>query len=142
YQNEKDAITAINGVYSALFTYDLYIQPFWNLTVLDDDHSSGADWFLGTSGAGNPQGYWGVDGPWKGCYTIIARANTVLENVSLIPDDSIDPEIRTRVLGEAYCLRGWAYFQLVQLYGEVPIRLESLSLDPEQNKPRSTVEEV
>lgn len=141
YKNESDAKIAITGVYSAMYTWEMYMQPFWNLTILDDDHVSGADWFLGTTGAGNPQGYFGVDGPWVGCYTIIGRANTVLENVSKI-ETNIDPDIKQRILGEAYFLRGWAYFQLVQLYGGVPVRLETLSMAPERNQPRNTVEEV
>lgn len=141
YKNESDAKTAINGVYNALYTYDLYLQPMWNLTVLDDDHVSGVDWFLGTSGAGNPQGYWGVNGPWIGCYTIIARANTVLENVAKI-ETGIDAEVKTRILGEAYYMRAWAYFQLVQLYGGVPVRLKSLSEDANANVPRASVKEV
>lgn len=140
YQNEKDAVAAINGVYNELYTYDLYIQPFWNLTLLDDDHVSGADWYLGNAGAGNPQGYWGVARPWAGLYTIISRSNTVLENVPGIAD--INPVIRDRILGEAYFFRGWSYFQLVQLYGGVPLRLKSLSADPNSNVPRSTVTEV
>ena len=141
YKNEADAKAAINAVYGALFTYDLYLQPMWNLVMLDDDHVSGADWYLGTAGAGNPQGYWGVDGPWVGCYTVISRANTVLENVEKI-NTNIDPIIKTRILGEAYFFRAWAYFQLVQLYGGVPIRLKSLSLDPTASMPRATVQEV
>lgn len=141
YKNEADAKTAINGVYSALYTYDLYLQPIWNLTMLDDDHVSGTDWFLGTSGAGNPQGYWGVDGPWVGFYTIISRANTVIENVEPI-NQNIDTEIKNRILGEAYFLRGWSYFQLVQLYGGVPLRLASLSKESDINKPRAAVVEV
>ena len=141
YKNESDAKTAINGVYSALYTYDLYLQPIWNLTMLDDDHVSGADWFLGTSGAGNPQGYWGVDGPWVGFYTIISRANTVLENVEPL-NQNIDADIKNRILGEAYFLRGWSYFQLVQLYGGVPLRLASLSKESDINKPRASVIEV
>ncbi len=141
YKNEADAKSAINGVYSALYTYDLYLQPMWNLTVLDDDHVSGADWYLGTAGAGNPQGYWGVDGPWVGCYNMISRSNTVLENVEKITTN-IDVDVKNRILGEAYFLRGWAYFQLVQLYGGVPIRLQSLSLDANSSVPRSTVKQV
>lgn len=141
YKNEGDAKTAIAGVYNALYTYDLYLQPIWNLTVLDDDHVSGVDWFLGTTGAGNPQSYWGVNGPWMGFYSVIARANTVLENVEKI-NQNIDAEVKTRILGEAYFLRGWSYFQLVQLYGAVPIRLKSLSLDPNNSIPRSPVKEV
>jgi hypothetical protein len=141
YKNEGDAKTAIAGVYNALYTYDLYLQPMWNLTVLDDDHVSGVDWFLGTTGAGNPQSYWGVNGPWVGCYSVIARANTVLENVEKI-NSNIDAEVKTRILGEAYFLRGWAYFQLVQLYGAVPVRLKTLSVDPNNSIPRSPVKDV
>lgn len=141
YRNESDAKAAINGVYNELYTYDLYLQPFWNMTILDDDHVSGADWFLGTTGAGNPQAYFGWDRPWVGCYAIIARANTVLENVVNITN--IDPDIKKRILGEAYFLRGWAYFQLVQLYGGVPLRLKSLSAEnPETSVPRATVKET
>lgn len=142
YQNEADAKTAVNGIYSALYSWDLYLQPIWNLTVLDDDHVSGVDWFMGTSGAGNPQGYWGVDGPWKGFYAIISRANTVLENVANIPADRIDADMKKRFMGEAYFLRGWSYFQLVQLYGGVPLRLQSLSANPEANVPRATVKQT
>jgi hypothetical protein len=138
YKNEADAKTAITGVYNALYSWDLYLQPMWNLSILDDDHVSGVDWFLGTTGAGNPQGYWGVNGPWVGCYTIISRANTVLENVEKI-NSNIDAEIKQRILGEAYFLRGWAYFQLAQLYGGVPVRLKSLTLDPNPNVPRSSL---
>jgi hypothetical protein len=141
YKNESDAKAAINAVYGALYTYDLYLQPMWNLIMLDDDHVSGADWFLGTSGAGNPQGYWGVDGPWVGCYTVISRANTVLENVVNI-NNNIDTVVKRRILGEAYFFRGWAYFQLVQLYGGVPIRTKSLSADPTASVPRSSVMDV
>jgi len=139
YKNEGDAIAAINGVYNELYTYDLFLQPFWNLTLLDDDHVSGADWYLGNAGAGNPQGYWGVGRPWAGCYLIISRANTVLENV---PGIAMDEVTKDRILGEAYFLRGWAYLQLVQMYGGVPIRLESLSVNPNKNVPRATVAET
>ncbi|MDQ7948931.1 MAG: RagB/SusD family nutrient uptake outer membrane protein [Pedobacter sp.] len=141
YKNESDAKAAINGVYAELYTYDLYLQPFWNITVLDDDHVSGADWFLGTTGAGNPQAYFGWQAPWIGCYTIIARANTVLEKIPAITD--IDADVKKRILGEAYFLRGWAYFQLVQMYGGVPIRLKPLSVEnPQVNVPRATVKET
>ncbi|HTM99479.1 MAG TPA: RagB/SusD family nutrient uptake outer membrane protein [Pedobacter sp.] len=140
YKNESDAKAAINGVYSELYTYDLYLQPFWNITILDDDHVSGADWFLGTTGAGNPQAYFGWDRPWVGCYAIIARASTVIENVAKI--ENMNADTKKRIIGEAYFLRGWAYFQLVQLYGGVPIRTTSLSADnPETNVPRATLKD-
>lgn len=141
YKNESDAKAAINGVYSALYTWDMFYQPFWDIITLDDDHVSGADWFLGSTGAGNPQAYFGYAGPWNGCYTIIARANTVLENIPGI--ENMNADVKRRIMGEAYCLRGWAYLQLVQLYGGVPIRLKALSTqNPEVNVPRATVKQT
>lgn len=141
YKNESDAKAAINGVYNELYTYDMYMQPFWNITILDDDHVSGADWFLGTTGAGNPQAYFGWDRPWVGCYAIIARASSVIENVATI--NNMNADTKKRIIGEAYFLRGWAYFQLVQLYGGVPIRTASLNANnPETNVPRATVKQT
>lgn len=140
YENGEDAVTAINGVYNVLYSWEMFQQPFWNMTVLDDDHVSGADWYLSSTGAGNPQNYWGVDGPWVGSFQMIARANTVIENVE--PMENIEADLKKRVLGEAHFLRGWAYFQLVQLYGGVPIRLSSLGANPESNTPRATVMET
>jgi hypothetical protein len=140
YKNESDAVAAINGVYSELYTFDLFKQPLWQVSILDDDHVSGADWALGSIGAGNPQTYWAVDRPWNGFYIVVARANNILEQVPAITD--INADIKQRILGEAHFLRGWAYFMLVQLYGSVPLRLKSLTLDPVPNKPRATVKEL
>lgn len=145
YTSSANAIAAINGVYNELNTYDLYMQPFWNLTMTDDDHVSGADWYLGNAGAGNPQSYWGVDRPWAGLYTLIARANAVIENVEGMSAGIIDTTTKSRILGEAHFFRGWSYFHLVQLYGGVPIRLQSVSADTSSsgfNKPRATVAET
>jgi hypothetical protein len=140
FKNEADALAAINGVYSQLLSWDLFAQPYWNFAVLDDDHISGADWYLSFVGAGNPLAYWGWERPWSGYYILIDRANTVLENVSGIED--MDTEIRERMLGEAYFLRGWSYFMLVQTYGAVPIRTASLAIDADANKPRESVVNV
>jgi hypothetical protein len=54
--------------------------------------------------------------------------------------ENMNADTKKRIIGEAYFLRGWAYFQLVQLYGGVPIRTSSLSADnPETNVPRATL---
>lgn len=142
YKSVTDGETAVNAIYNELYTYDLYIQPVWNLTLLDDDHVSGADWYLGNAGAGNPQSYWGVNRPWTGFYTIIARANTVIEKVPAIEAGAAETDKKQRILGEAYFLRGWSYFMLAQLYGGVPIRLHSFTEDPDADKPRASVKET
>ena len=141
YKNESDAKAAINGVYAELYSWNMFYQPYWDLAILDDDHVSGADWFLGSTGAGNPQAYFGYTGPWIGGYIMIARANTVLENIPNI--ENLNPDLKKRIIGEAHFLRGWAYLQLVQFYGGVPLRLKALSVEnPEVNIPRATVQET
>jgi hypothetical protein len=55
---------------------------------------------------------------WTGCYQMINRANLVLEKAPAITDNT---SLRDRVVGEAKFLRGWAYFELVSQWGEVPL---------------------
>lgn len=139
YKTEADAESAIIGVYNTLLSYGFYRQSFWEYD-LDCDHASGASWFLGAIGEGNYLAYWGTDNAWNDHYLMIARANSVLENVA--PMD-INPDVRQRVLGEAYFFRGLAYFDLVRFFGGVPLRLNTVSSGKEPTSmPRSTVMET
>lgn len=56
---------------------------------------------------------------WNGLYRMIAQANQVLDKVPGITP--MDAAQKTKILGEAKFLRAWAYFQLVQLWGDVPL---------------------
>ena len=56
---------------------------------------------------------------WNMWYKVIYDANVA---ISKIPSASFDSEsIRNQFLNEAYFLRGWAYFELVRLFGNVPM---------------------
>ena len=57
----------------------------------------------------------------KYCYIAINRANAVIENVANSP---FNEEIKNKLLGEAYFLRAFNYFNLVKVYGLVPIQRE------------------
>ncbi len=140
YKTEADAVSAINGVYGTLLSYGFYKQNLWAVVDLDADHSSGPSWFLGSIGQGNPRDYWGIDNIWNDHYLMIARANGVLENV---PGMSIDEDVKNRVMGEAYFFRAYSYFDLVRLYGGVPIKLHTIATGLETPfMPRSTVMET
>ncbi len=80
-------------------------------------------------------------------YTVIANANVILANIdnAVGPQDDID-----NIKGQAYAYRAWAYFNLVQLFGE---RFEkgaannslgmALVLEPKSGAlPRNTVAET
>lgn len=59
-----------------------------------------------------------INDVWVGNYQGISRANQALSNV---PKFSIDPALKTRLLGEAKFLRALYYFNLVRCYGGVPL---------------------
>lgn len=48
-------------------------------------------------------------------YEIINNANILIDNVNAAKGSD---EEKKAILGQAYAYRGWAYFQMVQLYGE------------------------
>src|ERR671925_210737 len=69
---------------------------------------------------------------WQAGYTIIARANVVLDNGPSTPIGGVLTQaIKDSRLGEAHFLRAWAYFQLVQQYGDLTINLHSGQLSTE-----------
>jgi hypothetical protein len=61
---------------------------------------------------------------WTGSYQMINRANLVLGKAPEITDNTA---LRDRVVGEAKFLRGWAYFELVSQWGEVPLYTETVT---------------
>ena len=56
---------------------------------------------------------------WNGLYSVIAQTNLVLQQVPNI--NPMDAAQKKKILGEAQFLRGWAYFYLVRLFGDVPL---------------------
>ncbi|SEL09425.1 Starch-binding associating with outer membrane [Olivibacter domesticus] len=72
---------------------------------------------------------------WNGLYTVIHRANTVIENG---PNVSDDLALRDRCLAEAKFLRAWAYFELVSKWGGVPMYTETVK-SPSDYQPRAEV---
>lgn len=57
-------------------------------------------------------------GAWLSLYTTIYRCNLVLQNMERV---SMSEEQRTRIVGQASFIRALCYFNLVRLWGEVPV---------------------
>ncbi len=76
---------------------------------------------------------------WIYAYAAINRGNGVIDRVPAI---QMDTTLRARLVGEAKFLRAVHYFNLVRLFGGVPLETkETTSLDSLQ-KPRATAAEV
>jgi hypothetical protein len=77
---------------------------------------------------------------WAVLYDGINRVNHILEKVPSLPD--LEETEKNEILGEARFLRALHYHNLVKLYGDVPLRLQSVSLDEAPDIARSPVAEV
>jgi hypothetical protein len=80
---------------------------------------------------------------WQNNYTGIGRCNDLLKNVPGISDNLFSPGQKERILGEAYFMRAWFYFNLVKAYGGVPlVTVPYESFNADFTIARSSVEEV
>lgn len=76
-------------------------------------------------------------------YQGIARCNLALQQVALVePDDDMTEARKECLMGEAYYLRGFYYFQLVRIFGGVPLVDFVIDSSDRWQQPRATVDEV
>ncbi len=76
---------------------------------------------------------------WKHHYEGIIRANYLLFH---LPDIEMPEERRSEILGETLFLRAYFYFQLVNVYGEVPLKLDPPLTKDQVHVPLSTVPQI
>ena len=119
YASGADAVSAVNAVYSQ--TQWVYFFYWYQSDVASDDifatSNFGADGHQLASYTFDPT-LWSIDNVWSNAYITINRANIVLDRVPAIV---MDPVQRDRVLGEAHYLRALMNFELVRLFGDVPL---------------------
>ncbi len=119
YQSRADAISAVNSVYAqTIWTYFWY---WYESDVASDDvfatANYGADGHQLASYTFDPT-LWSINDLWSNAYITINRANIVLDRV---PPIAMEVAERNRVLGEAHYLRALMYFELVRMFGDVPL---------------------
>ena len=150
FRNADDAVAAVNSVYAGFVSPlncgsdDYYGRNFIMLVEYPGEAV--------TSRYGATHDRGGIDAlnittehpytasTWLCAYSAIGSANLVIANVPNTPD--MDAELRDRVVAEARYLRAIHYFNLVRLFGDVPLRLEPV--DPRGNltMPRTPAAEV
>ncbi len=144
FVSQQDAIEAVNQMYAYQIKWEPSAFPYMAiLQITSDDSDKGSnpgdaaflndfDNFTFNSSAFSINDYW--TGQFRG----INYANQVLTNV---PDISMDESLKQRLLAEARFFRGYHYFNLVRVFGGVPI-YDGLPADGLYNIPRNTAEEV
>ncbi len=127
YNNEDELQTALLGVYSPLMQEPFYGENYITLHVQGDDLSfyqrstPRIAMMCAAATSTAPE----IMTLWRILYEGINRANVVLENADNVPASEISEESRSRIKAEAYFLRSFYYFHLVQLWGDVPLKLSS-----------------
>ena len=146
YQTQTDALQAVTAAYSELAKAGQYNAALWAIDITSDISVTGGD--DGNDGveykqleAFSPPSTNKVASQlWGGCFVGIQRANLILQKVPGIT--SMDPAIQRRCLGEAQFLRAKYYFDLVRVYGDVPLFTTPPSTAPEVNIARTPAAQV
>ncbi|MCL8006951.1 RagB/SusD family nutrient uptake outer membrane protein [Gelidibacter japonicus] len=135
-KTQSDAIALVDGIYNGLldggFGYYASGSMAYITDGITDVFKLGGDPGLRIS---NLEQYrWGDDNiandPWGSIYKVIDRANWALKLIEGMDDEVFkDADTKNRLLGEASFLRGLAYFDLVGIYGGVPLKLKPTESD-------------
>lgn len=143
YSNTQEVELALMAVYNSLHNI---MNVEWMMTELRSDNtymnvdsSSSSDIPLRTLDrfeviSTNEH----VEEYYRSAYSLIALANRVLDNLDIVEDD----RLREQFEGEARFLRAHAYFNLVRLFGAVPIVDSMISGEEGLEKDRAPEEQV
>lgn len=145
YKNGDQIVGGVNAVYSSLQSLDLFCREYFFLhDMRGDDVASGGgqlethrgQLLTGTHDASNGV----LMQVWRGWYRLIHQANQVIDNAPKATENVTD-ELKLRVVGEAKFLRALAYFDLVTVWGGVPL-METYAKAIGEDKPRASVDEI
>lgn len=140
-KTEADAISQLYGAYSYLSSPNGYktVTLYPILYAGDDVVAAG-----GTAGAFPTRtlaaSHSSFTGPWTTFFQTIENANSLikaLDNASGLSDTFKD-----KLKGEMYFLRAFSYFNLVRLYGGVPIHIEPTTGSSDFYPERNSIEQV
>ncbi len=125
YKNESQALQAVNGAYNGL-AFSRFDNALWVFgDIASNDAVKGGnpgdqaeityiDEFNADANNGIISNYWAF------AYENIARTNNVITSV---PAVEMDESLRNRIVGEAKFIRAYNYFNLVNIFGRVPLKL-------------------
>ena len=144
YKTPSDAESAIIYAYSILPEVGYYGRGYFIVTELPTENltqkgDAGASNFeldeLRTTPTNSD-----LDNIWTYLYRGIARTNGIINYVPGIP--AMAAESRDQIVGEAHFLRALHYFNLVRLFGEVPVRSEGIQTISQIPVAKSSIKDI
>ncbi|MFT4031498.1 MAG: RagB/SusD family nutrient uptake outer membrane protein [Siphonobacter sp.] len=129
YQTESDIKAALTGAYGSLRT--IY-NNYWQFFEVPSDNTQ----TFGESEAGyGPMDKLtyqatttNVSTGWSNAYATIAYCNAILDNIDNV---TMTDAAKAQYVGEAKFLRALMYFDLVRMFGGVPLVLKSITTEAE-----------
>jgi len=140
YKSDKDYQDAVIGIYG------IYQDQYQNMYYFGDIRGDDVwdELVKGTPGAVDNFTLSNDDGllisTWRNYYKAITRANTLLERIK--EADVAVVKNKDRHIAEAEFLRALAYFDLVRIFGDVPLVTKTLSIDEAYKTPREKVDKI
>ncbi|GAB3573481.1 RagB/SusD family nutrient uptake outer membrane protein [Spirosoma luteolum] len=155
YQTANDFNNAVNGAYDVLQSSNQYGGDFNTLlearsdNVLDNDPSSNAGLRYNIDRFIEPTTNTILRDTWGSLYAGINRTNQILDKIDGAgqpgagqPGTGIDAGLKARYKGEAQFIRALSYFNLVRLWGAVPLVLKAGSTADARTYTRNPVADV
>lgn len=142
YSQPENAFKAVNSMYGQLknhgnrmFFGDIMSDDAWKGGENNADFQNWYDLLIFNVDPSNAS----VSGMWVDSYNLIYEANVGIEHIPDVP--GMDDEVQQRLVAEVRFLRAHSYFELVRLFGPIPLVTKPLTPD-ELNVSRADVEEV
>lgn len=139
FNTDGGAKSSLIGLYAAISGYDYFGTGYIMLT----SEASGS--FYSPHAVSKAvaelkvesNSYW-VYQVYKHAYVSIDVANNIIAN---LPNSKVSTSVSNNVLGQTYFIRGMLYFNLVRMYGGVPLKTTPVTQD-NLYTPKSTASEI
>lgn len=130
YQTENDALASVNAIYAYLnststgSTAGVYHSTFWVMAGLASDEMNNESIFTPDLDQISKFSHGPINASIQETWTMHYKAIT-LANIAIarIPAIQMDATLRTRLVNEAHFLRGLLYFDMVRMFGDIPLVL-------------------
>lgn len=136
WKTDSDALKGVNAAYGSLLTDGTYMRSTPLLLDLKgDDTRSNSPWgAMANVGRfnSNPSDAAIYGWAYETYYQGIFRANQVLTNVPAINFENA--ELKNRILGQAYFLRGLYLFHAVNMFKNVPVPTQLAAIYPQKTE--------
>lgn len=120
YSTNDQVLSATNGMYSRTW-FQMYNKFWWALEVGSGNMYSGSSDVSGlrtfSLNGSDPE----LVNGWSSLWANVQQANMIINFLTDRVGPAVDQSVLDNTIGEAYFMRATAYFDLVRLWGPVPI---------------------